>query len=215
MQQGRRHAMIAALAFYLFAAILIASAVMVVSARNPVHSVLFLILAFFNAAGLFVLAGRGVPGDDPGHRLCRRRRGAVPVRRHDAGHRLRRSCAKASSATCRSAPWSAASCSLEMVLVLGSWTFAGPRRTALRPRPMPARRDQHRGDRPRALYRLRLPFQAAGLVLLVAMIGAIVLTLRHAPGVRRQIIANQVARTPRRRGMRVVKVPDAARGSTQ
>src|SRR3954453_10891212 len=52
-----RHAMIAALAFYLFAAILIASAVMVVTARNPVHSVLFLILAFFNAAALFLIAG--------------------------------------------------------------------------------------------------------------------------------------------------------------
>src|SRR5262252_4458395 len=49
--------MLAALAFYLFAAILIASAVMVVAARNPVHSVLFLILSFFNAAGLFVLLG--------------------------------------------------------------------------------------------------------------------------------------------------------------
>ena len=48
---------IQALAFYLFAAILIAAGVMVVSARNPVHSVLFLILAFFNAAGLFVLMG--------------------------------------------------------------------------------------------------------------------------------------------------------------
>src|SRR6202453_2513569 len=49
--------MLAALAFYFFAAILIASAVMVVAARNPVHSVLFLILCFFNAAGLFVLLG--------------------------------------------------------------------------------------------------------------------------------------------------------------
>ena len=49
--------MIAAAAFYLFAAVLIASAVMVVSSRNPVHSVLFLILCFFNAAGLFLIAG--------------------------------------------------------------------------------------------------------------------------------------------------------------
>jgi len=49
--------MIAALAFYAFAAVLIGSAVMVVTSRNPVHSVLFLILAFFNAAGLFLLAG--------------------------------------------------------------------------------------------------------------------------------------------------------------
>src|ERR1700755_388063 len=49
--------MLAALAFYFFSAILIASAIMVIGARNPVHSVLFLILAFFNAAGLFVLLG--------------------------------------------------------------------------------------------------------------------------------------------------------------
>src|SRR5689334_24676731 len=49
--------MIAALAFYLFAIVAVASGVMVISARNPVHSVLFLILAFFNAAGLFVLVG--------------------------------------------------------------------------------------------------------------------------------------------------------------
>ena len=49
--------MIAALAFYIFAAVLIGSAALVVSSRNPVHSVLFLILAFFNAAALFLLAG--------------------------------------------------------------------------------------------------------------------------------------------------------------
>ncbi|MFQ5535469.1 MAG: NADH-quinone oxidoreductase subunit J, partial [Sphingomonadales bacterium] len=49
--------MIESLSFYLFAAVAVASGVMVVSARNPVHSVLFLILAFFNAAGLFVLLG--------------------------------------------------------------------------------------------------------------------------------------------------------------
>ena len=50
--------MIAAIAFYVFAAVLVGSAALVVSSRNPVHSVLFLILAFFNAAGLFLLAGR-------------------------------------------------------------------------------------------------------------------------------------------------------------
>ena len=47
---------------------------MVIAASNPVHSVLFLILAFFNAAALFVLLGRRVPRHDPGRRLCRRRR---------------------------------------------------------------------------------------------------------------------------------------------
>ena len=56
--------MIQSLAFYLFAALVIASAVMVIMARNPVHSVLWLILAFFNAAGLMVLVG----AEDPGRR---------------------------------------------------------------------------------------------------------------------------------------------------
>jgi NADH-quinone oxidoreductase subunit J len=63
---------------------------MVIAARNPVHSVLFLILTFFNAAGLFLLTGRRIPGDDPAGRLCRRGGGAVPVRRHDARRGLRR-----------------------------------------------------------------------------------------------------------------------------
>ena len=77
-------------AFYLLAAVAIASAVMVISARNPVHSVLCLILAFFNAAGLFVLIGAEFIGDAAGDRLRRRGGGAVPVRRDDARHRLRR-----------------------------------------------------------------------------------------------------------------------------
>ena len=65
-----------ALFFYLFAAVCVASAVMVIVSRNPVHSVLFLILAFVNASGLFVLLGAGIPGDDPDDRgLCRRGRG--------------------------------------------------------------------------------------------------------------------------------------------
>src|SRR3954468_17046738 len=55
--RGTKERMIAALAFYFFSAILIASAIMVIASKNPVHSVLFLILAFFNAAGLFVLLG--------------------------------------------------------------------------------------------------------------------------------------------------------------
>ena len=62
-----------ALAFYVFAAITVAAAAMVVVSRNPVYSVLFLILAFsFNAAALFLLIGARVHRDDPGHRLCRR-----------------------------------------------------------------------------------------------------------------------------------------------
>ena len=79
-----------ALFFYLFAGICVASAVMVIVSRNPVHSVLFLILAFVNASGLFIADGRRIPGDDPDRGLCRRGRGAVPVRDHDARRRFRR-----------------------------------------------------------------------------------------------------------------------------
>ena len=76
--------------------------VLVVFARNPVHSVLFLILAFFTAAGLFVLLGRRVPGDAAGRRLRRRGRGAVPVRGDDARRRLRRAARRVRASTCRS-----------------------------------------------------------------------------------------------------------------
>jgi membrane protein implicated in regulation of membrane protease activity len=70
--------------FYLFAAITIASAFLVISARNPVHSVFFLILAFFNAAGLFMLGRRGVSRAAARGRLCGRGGRALPVRGDDA-----------------------------------------------------------------------------------------------------------------------------------
>jgi NADH-quinone oxidoreductase subunit I len=80
-----------ALFFYLFAGVMLASAFMVIAARNPVHSVLFLILAFVNAAGPVPARGRRVSRAHHRRRLCRRGRGAVPVRRHDAGRGFRRS----------------------------------------------------------------------------------------------------------------------------
>ena len=76
------------LAFYAFSAVTVGAAVMVISARNPVHSVLFLILAFFNAAGLFVLLGAEFIAMILVDCLCRRGRRFVPVRRHDAGYQL-------------------------------------------------------------------------------------------------------------------------------
>ena len=82
-----------ALFFYLFAGVCVASAFMVIAAKNPVHSVLYLILAFVNAAGLFVLLGAEFLGDDPDRGLRRRGRGAVPVRRHDARRGFRRAAA--------------------------------------------------------------------------------------------------------------------------
>ena len=164
---------------------------MVIAARNPVHSVLFLILAFFNAAGLFVLLGRRVPGDDPGRRLCRRGRGAVPLRRHDARRRLRRAAAGHAAVPAGRRADRRSSCCSSWCSCVGTWTLrrpgAAPRR---RRRPPPTRVTNTAGARPRALHAsTSIYFQAAGLVLLVAMIGAIVLTLRHEPGVKRQDIA--------------------------
>ena len=132
---------------------------------------------------------RRVPGDDPGHRLCRRGRGAVPLRRDDARHRLRRSCAAALCAICRSARWSGSILLAELVLVFGSWALiaAGPSPALARRSPAAAALTNTRALGDLLYTRYLFAFQAAGLILLVAMIGAIVLTLRHRAGVRRQI----------------------------
>jgi ferredoxin len=114
--------------FYLFAAITVASAFMVIAARNPVHSVLFLILAFFNAAGLFMLLGRRVPGAAAGGRLCRRGGGAVPVRRHDARRRFRRDAAGLRCNICRSARLVGMILVAELIMVLGAGARSGVRR---------------------------------------------------------------------------------------
>ena len=177
--------LIAILAFYLFATLTIASAIAVIFARNPVHSVLWLILAFFNAAGLMLLARRRVHRDAAGDRLRRRGRGAVPVRRHDARHRLRAAAFAASRATCRS-EFIIALVLLAEIIVAVVASKAGP---ALAGKPVPdghARTSSRSGQ---LLYsRYLFAFEIAGLILLVAMIGAIVLTHRsrarhaHAEG---------------------------------
>ena len=117
--------MIAALFFYLFAGICVASAFMVIAARNPVHSVLYLILAFVNAVRPVRDDGRRVPGDDPDRRLCRRGRGAVPVRRDDARRRFRRA---ASQGVLQYLPIGVLVGGIflaELLLVVGAWAI-GP-----------------------------------------------------------------------------------------
>jgi NADH-quinone oxidoreductase subunit J len=187
--------MIAAVAFYVFAAILLASAGMVVSARNPVHSVLFLILAFFNAAALFLLAG----AEFLAMILVIVYVGAVAVLFLFVVMMLDINFAELRSRFQQFLPVGLAVGTvllIELGIVLGGWklapNLANVRFAANAP-------DLHNtAQLGRLIYTdYVLLFQAAGLVLLVAMIGAIVLTLReNRGGSKRQSVARQVARTP-------------------
>jgi len=198
--------MIAALAFYLFAAILIASAVMVVTARNPVHSVLFLILAFFNAAALFLIAG----AEFLAMILVIVYVGAVAVLFLFVVMMLDIDFARLREGFQRYAPVGAVVGGilfLELVLVLGSWTFAD-QADDLRLSPNPGATVTNTEAIGRILYTDYVyAFQASGLILLVAMIGAIVLTHRERPGTRRQNIGAQVSRTG---SISMEKVPTGA-----
>jgi NADH-quinone oxidoreductase subunit J len=180
-------------AFYLFAAVLIASAVMVVTSRNPVHSVLFLILAFFNAAALFLIAG----AEFLAMILVIVYVGAVAVLFLFVVMMLDVDFAKLREGFQRYAPLGAvlgAILFLELVLVYATWSFAQDA-AGLRLNPTPSD-----VDNTRALGRILYTdhvwlFQLSGLILLVAMIGAIVLTLRGKPTSKRQDVATQVARS--------------------
>ena len=198
--------MIAALAFYLFAVILIASAVMVVTARNPVHSVLFLILAFFNAAALFLIAG----AEFLAMILVIVYVGAVAVLFLFVVMRRDIDFARLREGFQRYAPIGAVVGGilfLELVLVLGSWTFAD-QADDLRLSPNPGATVTNAEAIGRILYTDYVYlFQASGLVLLVAMIGAIVLTHRQREGTKRQNIAAQVYRTG---SVALEKVPSGA-----
>ena len=184
---------IQALAFYMFALVAVASGVMVISARNPVHSVLFLILAFFNAAGLFVLMG----AEFLAMILVVVYVGAVAVLFLFVVMMLDINFARLRQGLLRYLPVGAAVGLIllaELVLIIGSWVGA-PDGSQTRPMP-PATEMANTEALGRILYTDYVYlFQASGMVLLVAMIGAIVLTLRHREGVRRQTIGTQVRRT--------------------
>jgi NADH-quinone oxidoreductase subunit J len=185
---------LSALFFYLFSAITIASAVMVIGARNPVHSVLFLILAFVNAAGLFVLLG----AEFLAMILIVVYVGAVAVLFLFVVMMLDVDFVELRQGFLDYLPVGALVgfiVLVELILVLGGWAFApGTIQTA----PIPPLDTTSNTAALGALLYTRYVyfFQAAGMVLLVAMIGAIVLTLRHKVGVQRQSIAAQVARNP-------------------
>jgi NADH-quinone oxidoreductase subunit J len=198
---------LAALFFYLFAAVLVGSGAMVVSARNPVHSVLFLILAFFNAAGLFILLG----AEFLALILVIVYVGAVAVLFLFVVMMLDVDFTELRRGVLNYLPVGALIGIVllaELLIVLGGWAFAPAVSQAVVVAPvLPAGVATNTAALGAILYtRYAFFFEIAGLVLLVAMIGAIVLTLRHRPYVKRQSIAAQVARTPAT-AMEVRKVP--------
>ena len=187
-----------AIAFYLMAAVTIASGFAVVSARNPVHSVLFLIAAFFSAAGLFVLMG----AEFLAMLLVVVYVGAVAVLFLFVVMMLDVDFAALRQGFARYMPLGglvAGGLAVEMVVVSTTVATQGAARLNDSPMAMgahPAVGVTNAEAIGRVLYTQYIYFfQAAGMVLLVAMIGAIVLTLRSRPGVRRQNIAVQNART--------------------
>jgi len=188
---------IAALFFYLFASICVASAVMVIASKNPVHSVLFLILAFVNAAGLFVLMG----AEFLAMILVIVYVGAVAVLFLFVVMMLDVDFAELRQGFLNYLPIGGLIgiiffVELVMILVLGSGAISTVVSKPIADPIPPLAEVTNTEALGRILYtRYVYYFQAAGLVLLVAMIGAIVLTLRHKPNVKRQNIADQVART--------------------
>ncbi len=197
----------AAAFFYLFAGVTVASAFMVVASRNPVHSVLFLILAFVNAAGLFLLMG----AEFLAMILVVVYVGAVAVLFLFVVMMLDVDFAQLRQGFLNYLPLGALLAIvffIELALVLTT-RFVDPKafKAAAPAAPKPDMLVTNTEALGRVLYTdYVFFFQVSGLVLLVAMIGAIVLTLRHKAGVKRQDIAEQVART-KATAMEVKKVP--------
>ena len=187
--------MIAALIFYMFAVLAVGSGVMVISSRNPVNSVLFLILCFFNAAGLFLLLG----AEFLAMVLVVVYVGAVAVLFLFVVMMLDINFLKLREGFLQYLPTGAVIglvLLVELATLFGGWAFA-PDVEALVRAPAPAI-DQVSNTEAigRLLYtNYAYLFQASGLVLLVAMVGSILLTHRRREGVRKQVIADQVART--------------------
>lgn len=183
---------IAGLAFYLFAIIAVAAAVMVITARNPVHAVLWLVLVFFNAAGLFLLQG----AEFLGMALVVVYVGAVAVLFLFVVMMLDLNVMKLREGMAEYLPLGGMIGLVllaELVTVGGSWLFA-PEAEAVRASATPegVTNTQALGNIIYTDYVYL--FQAAGLVLLVAMIGSIMLTHRTRPGVKKQVVADQVSR---------------------
>ncbi len=194
--------MVQVLFFYLFAIVAVASSVMVVASRNPVHSVLFLILCFFNAAGLFILMG----AEFLAMILVVVYVGAVAVLFLFVVMMLDVDFVQLREGMLNYLPVGAVIgliLLVELVLMFGTWSLAPDSIHATARAAANVSNTQALGE---VLYTKYIYwFQTAGMILLVAMIGAIVLTLRHKDGVKRQVIADQVSRTPAT-AVQVVKV---------
>mgnify|MGYP002009225180 FL=1 len=198
--------MIQALVFYLFAFVAVSSAIMVVSSRNPVHSVLFLILAFFNAAALFLLMG----AEFIAMMLVIVYVGAVAVLFLFVVMMLDINFAEMRAGFQKYLPLGLVVGGIlvfELVAAIYGDAFKG----ASLPAMPEISNTRALGN---VLYtKYMYLFQVAGLILLVAMIGAISLTMRKRPGVRRQVIAEQNARS-RAESVEVVEVPVGAAART-
>jgi NADH-quinone oxidoreductase subunit J len=182
------------LAFYLFAFIAVAAAVMVISARNPVHSVLFLILTFFNAAALFVLMG----AEFLAMIIVVVYVGAVAVMFLFVVMMLDINFTELRQGFLQYLPIGGLVGLVllaELLIILGGWTLTPEAASGGRaPTPSEVTNTDALGQLIYTHYFYL--FQAAGIVLLIAMIGAIVLTFRRRPGVRRQNIGEQLRRHP-------------------
>jgi NADH-quinone oxidoreductase subunit J len=185
--------LVQALAFYLFAGVLTLSALLVITAKNPVHSVLFLILAFFNAAGLFVLLG----AEFIAMLLVIVYVGAVAVLFLFVVMMLDINFAELRKGAMQYVPVGLLIGGIllfELITMYGAWQFS-PQLADNRAAVTDPDVTSNTVALGQVLYTQYVyAFQIAGLILFVAMIGSIVLTHRTRPGVRRQSIAKQNAR---------------------
>ena len=188
--------MITALAFYLFATLTVLAGAMTVTARNPVHSVLWLITAFFNAAGLMVLVG----AEFIAMLVVIVYVGAVAVLFLFVVMMLNVDFAEMRAGFVKNFPLGlllAAVLLGELLIGLGAWSAGGIQLgTADGSAAIPVDVSNTKAIGLLLYSKYLFLFEAAGILLLVALVGAIVLTHRKRPGVRSQNVAQQNARRP-------------------
>jgi NADH-quinone oxidoreductase subunit J len=182
------------LTFYMFSLVAITSALLVVTSRNPVHSVLFLILAFFNVAGLFVLLG----AEFLAMILVVVYVGAVAVLFMFVVMMLDINFVELRQGFLQYLPYGIVIglvLLIELVIVMSGWQLSSETLNVIAS-PIPETKTNTHALGAIIYTDYIYSFQVAGFILLIAMIGAIVLTHRKRPGVRKQKIANQLARKP-------------------